>query len=365
MSKKKTHDEYVAEVARINSNIEVVDQYVGNRIKILHRCKIDQYEWSAAPYNILLNKGCPKCAGNIKRTHDQYMRDVAVINNNIKVVGAYINLQTPILHICKIDGHQWLAKPNNILHGKGCPVCAGNMSKTHTDYIKELYRVNPNIEAIEEYAGAKIKILHRCKIDDNTWSVAPSSTLMGHGCPECQRKTISQKLMKDHDTYVRQVEITNPNIEVLEEYRGSEIAILHMCKIDGHKWIAKPGNILYGTGCPHCNQSHGEKQIAAILTEHSIEFVQQKTFDACKDKSCLPFDFYLPKHNVCIEYDGHQHFKPVDFAGKGEEWAKKQFLLVQKHDEIKNQYCKDNNINLLRIPYFKNIEYELNNFLFI
>ena len=72
----------------------------------------------------------------------------------------------------------------------------------------------------------------------------------------------------------------------------------------------------------------------------------------------MPFDFYLPDFNILIEYDGQQHFKPIDFAGKGEEWAIKNMLETQRRDNIKTQYCKDNNIKLIRIPYFEfeNIE---------
>ena len=58
---------------------------------------------------------------------------------------------------------------------------------------------------------------------------------------------------------------------------------------------------------------------------------------------------------MCIEYDGEQHFKPIDFSGKGEEWAFNKFSITQAHDNI-------NNIRLLRIPYFKNIESELETF---
>ena len=54
----------------------------------------------------------------------------------------------------------------------------------------------------------------------------------------------------------------------------------------------------------------------------------------------LRFDFYLPTYNLCIEYDGEQHFSPIDFANKGSEWANSSFNQNQKRDEIKNQYCK-------------------------
>ena len=72
----------------------------------------------------------------------------------------------------------------------------------------------------------------------------------------------------------------------------------------------------------------------------------------------LPFDFYIPDLNICIEYDGEQHFEPVDFGGKGKEYAEKRFKAQQKRDNIKTEYCKNNNIKLIRIPYweFDNVE---------
>ena len=79
----------------------------------------------------------------------------------------------------------------------------------------------------------------------------------------------------------------------------------------------------------------------------------------------LPFDFYLPDLNKCIEYDGQHHYYPVTFNGVSEERAKENHLITIKHDEIKNQYCKNNNIELLRIPYynFKDIEVIVRDFI--
>ncbi len=96
------------------------------------------------------------------------------------------------------------------------------------------------------------------------------------------------------------------------------------------------------------------------MEKHNIDFVFQKTFPDCKDKRLLPFDFYLPNYHIVIEYDGCQHFKPIPFFG-GEQ----SYVDRLKHDKMKDDYCEENNIKLLRIPYFKNVENELNNFLFI
>lgn len=97
-----------------------------------------------------------------------------------------------------------------------------------------------------------------------------------------------------------------------------------------------------------CQQmSHGERLIFDLLTQYQISFVPQKTFNDCRYYRKLPFDFYLENYNVVIEYDGEQHFRPVDFFG-GEE----EFNIRKKRDEIKTNYCIKHNIHLIRIPYY-------------
>lgn len=98
-----------------------------------------------------------------------------------------------------------------------------------------------------------------------------------------------------------------------------------------------------------CLRSRGEERISKVLSEMNISFVSQKTFDDClnfEQTSFLYFDFYLPDHNCCIEYDGEQHFHPVEHFG-----GKEKFLRLQQHDKIKNEYCKNNNIKMIRISY--------------
>lgn len=95
------------------------------------------------------------------------------------------------------------------------------------------------------------------------------------------------------------------------------------------------------------------------LDSHNVKYVVQKRFKGCKDKRTLPFDFYLPERNTCIEYDGEQHYRPVRFGGISVDDSDKRFEYVKYHDEIKNNYCKSNNIKLIRIPYFKDVYKEL------
>lgn len=362
MSRKKTHEEYIEELAEKNPDIKVLEQYNGANVAILHQCKTHNVTWKAYPTNVLRGHGCPKCGNNIKKTHKQYVYEVSIVNPDIEVVETYINAQTKISHRCKIDGYIWKAYPHAILRGDGCPKCAGNAKKNTQQYINEVEIVNSNIEVLGEYINALTPILHKCKIDGHEWYVEPANILSGRGCPQCKTRILSNMFVKHHDQYVEEVIVINPDIEVLEKYINANTPILHRCRIDGYTWQIAPSNILSGQGCPQCQESNGERKIRNWFLINDIEYIYQKTFDGCVDKKMLPFDFYIPKYNLCVEFDGKQHFEPVDFSGKGEKWAIEQFHKTKLHDEIKNQYCKDNNINLLRIPYFKSVEEELNNF---
>lgn len=364
-NKKKTHEEYVEEVAVINSNIKVIGRYVNAKTSILHKCLIHDVEWMASPTNILNGKGCPKCANEkrhkaMSRTHEEYIREVEKINQDIIVLGVYINARMPILHKCKIDGYEWMTSPDHILNGRGCPKCVGNNKKTHEEYVQELSLINPNIEVTGYYISALTPIMHKCMIHNIEWKMRPNDALYGKGCFICGVEKSGNSRLKTHAQYVEELKLINKNIIVIEDYNGTNIPILHKCLIDGCEWYATPHNVLCGTGCPRCNESKGEKEIRKWLMKHNIIYDSQKRFSDCCDKITLPFDFYLPDYNCCIEYDGVQHYEPVEYFG-----GKESFEYIQKHDKIKTNYCLNNNISLLRISYLDNIEEKLNNFLFI
>lgn len=427
MGKKKTHDEYIAEVANKNPNIEVVGEYINAHTKIKHRCKIDEYEWHATPNKILSGKGCPRCAGNIKKTHEEYVAEVLKVNPNIEVIGKYVNINTPILHKCKIHNVEWMAYPVSILRGSGCLKCGNEkigekFRKTHEQYIEEVKNISPHIVVLESYIDALTPILHRCTIHNIEWKAQPTSILNGSGCYECGIEKLKNQKLKSHEQYICELKVVNPNIIAIDNYIDSLTPILHKCLIDGYEWhvtpanalfgkgcpkcagnarktndeyiqevalinpdievvgqyvnsytpilhkcllddniwLATPSDILYGRGCPRCNKSKGEKYIRMLLEKYNVKYEPQKTFSNCRDVKPLPFDFYLPEYDKCIEFDGIQHFEPIDRFG-----GQDGFEYTIKHDKIKDNYCENNNIELLRIPYFKNIEEELNNFLFI
>ena len=107
--------------------------------------------------------------------------------------------------------------------------------------------------------------------------------------------------------------------------------------------------------CLSCSEkcSKNERSLARYLEEKNIEYIQEYRFNSCYDIKPLPFDFYLPQFKCLIEIDGLQHFKPTNYRGKlDDEAVQKNFALQQRHDKIKNNFCKSNNIPFLRLPYF-------------
>lgn len=90
----------------------------------------------------------------------------------------------------------------------------------------------------------------------------------------------------------------------------------------------------------HSNISKGNEKIKQLLTEANIPFILEKKFETCKDLKELPFDFYV-NNQYLIEYDGIQHFQESIF----------DYEYTHKHDLIKSEWCKNNNIPLIRIPY--------------
>ncbi|MEG2058086.1 MAG: hypothetical protein RRZ84_09325, partial [Romboutsia sp.] len=144
------------------------------------------------------------------------------------------------------------------------------------------------------------------------------------------------------------------NYKLLEtEYINVNTKLKIVCE-KGHVYYSSFHNFKNGKRCMRCKESKGEKRVGEILNKYNIEFDKQYKFDDCKNIFTLPFDFYLPKYNILIEYDGIQHFELRKFYNDTID----DFVKRKINDGLKNEYCYFNHIKLLRIPYwdFDNIE---------
>lgn len=130
-------------------------------------------------------------------------------------------------------------------------------------------------------------------------------------------------------------------------------SVVWECQCDcGQLHLASSHNLLHGdvTRCPNCNIiSKGEEKIAELLTQYNLSFIKEKTFESCINPNSgrlLRFDFFVD-NSYLIEFDGKQHFEPINFFTMGQA----EYGELQSRDKLKNQWCVDNHIPLIRIPY--------------
>lgn len=251
--RKLTNEEQLKAIAKVNPDVEVLGEIINNRTKVLCRCKICDHKWSAIPSSLKSGHGCPKCAGVAKLSHEEQIAAIAKVNPDIEVLGEITGADKKVLCRCKVCGHEWLARPADLKSGHGCYKCgrlksAQSNTLTHEEHVAAIAKINPNVEVFGEIKGNDDKVPCRCKVCDHEWMVRPNSIKQGHGCPKCERlkRTLS------HEEQVAAIAKVNPDVEVLGEITGSDKKVLCRCKVCDHEWLARPGGIKHGRGCPKC-----------------------------------------------------------------------------------------------------------------
>lgn len=250
------------------------------------------------------------------------------------------------------------------------------MSRKYTiEEVKKYIEENGDGDILfsKEYIDVHAKLEIICHECEQHYFIRYNNFKEGHRCFNCSHREIwkhHRRITETNNLLYLFPDIAkewdyNNNNSVPEEYAPHSGFIVNwVCSNCGNKYSSSISNrTRFNNGCPNCNVSKGENKIKLFMNNLAIWFIQQYKFEDCKYKRKLPFDFYLPEYNVCIEYQGEQHFRSADFANKGEKWAEKEFKELQKRDKIKLNYCKKNKIKLIIIPYweFKNIEQILKN----
>jgi len=215
-------------------------------------------------------------------------------------------------------------------------------------------------------------LLFVCDECKNTWSTSWSNIMAGQLCPSksCRKNRASERgrikfLSEDNSLQTLYPEISKEwdydknSLSPSDYCSMSDSKVYWICLICGNSYYSSIKNRSLGCGCPKCKLSKGEKRIHSFLDDSKIAFIPQKRFEDCRNTYALPFDFYLPDYNLCIEYHGEQHYKSNNYFG-GDAGLKYR----KNNDNIKEEYCKNKNINLLIIPYFQydNIENILLNY---
>lgn len=278
-----------------------------------------------------------------------------IYNNKYILLNDYIGDKVLVKIKCTTCNEIFEQTPNHLIQGWGCKNCSNRKLITNKIFDDML---GLDYTRLEDVIDTNTPILIKHNICNYEWKIKPNNFKQGKRCPKC-----AGVLKKNENDIQIFLDKNFPNeYKVIGKYikKDASIEILHLkCN---HIITPSWNNIRNKKfKCKYCNMTSGELEIANILDQLNIDFNTQYKYKECKDKKQLPFDFQFILNNkeYIIEYDGRQHFEPVnDFGGE------KGFKLTKKHDNIKNKFCEENNINLLRIKYeTKNIKELIENFI--
>lgn len=224
--------------------------------------------------------------------------------------------------------------------------------KTHEQFVEEVYKLVANEYTIlSNYKGSKIKILIKHNKCDNEYEVKPNDFLNGRRCPKCRKF----KRRKSNDEFLDELNnLVGNEYTAMTEYVKAQEYVKMRHNVCGETWNVKPYHFLNNNSrCPRCAkmQSKGSRRIEQWLIRNNYNYETEYKFKDCKHIKVLPFDFAIIKDDkpvIIIEFDGQQHFEAVG------GWSNEENLKLTKlRDDIKNRYCKDNGIKLIRISYLE------------
>ena len=313
--------------------------------------------------HIYRKQGCRKCGYEkvlikLTKTNEQFIIDIKKLYGDTYILDevTYTKSNVKVTPICKIHG-KFSVLANSFLMGHGCPKCGIEKRASTTRHVKSFFIKRATkkhngfyIYDLVDYINSSTKVKIICPLH-GIFEQAPSNHVAGQCCPICATKRVGTEQRQTKEEFVeKSIKVHGyRNDYSLVDYQGNKVPVDIRCIEHDFVFKCRPDNHLAGSGCPICNSSRGENKITSILNKYDIKFIKEYKIDGHKYR----YDFYLPDLNLLIEYDGPQHFRPVEAFG-GEIGFEKTL----HRDHMKNKLAKENKIKLLRIIYldFKKIE---------
>ncbi len=333
--------------------------YKNNSTKIKIECKIHGV-FEQAPKDHFKGQTCAKCYhDSMKLTREKFI-EKSINKHGDKYIYDdinYINSRTKITIKCPLHG-EFIQNPNNHLNGQGCSKCAGTHNYSNLDFIKMSKKVHGNKYIYDKviYNNANSKITIICPIHGNFIQRA-SSHLGGTGCIKCSFED-KRLCTDDFIKMSKKIHSDRYNYDFVN-YTLYNTPVKIKCLYHGY-FNQKPSSHLNGYGCKKCSISKGELRISKILDDNKINYKLQYTFNDLKYKNNLYFDFaILDDYNnikYLLEFNGEQHYK----FNKLMHVDKNGFKIHKNRDELKSNYCIDNNITLHIIRYDEDIDEKMN-----
>lgn len=291
-----------------------------------------------------------------KKTHEEFIEEVAQASNGKMVVlSEYKGADKPVQVKHLECGREYPVQADSLRRNGACKYCRYKTRKKPKPKIT-IQQFKSKVMSItdgeymcisDSYVNAKTHVTMKHIACGNEYPVTPDDFNSGRRCPECAKVIKGMKRRKSHDKFAQEVcDLTNGGYVLMSTYtRECDKVIIKHLKCD-KEYPVTPNSFLGGKRCPRCNESRGESLIRKALDYLKVPYKEQMSFDGLILERKLSYDFFLPDNNTLIEYQGKQHYQPIELFG-GEE----SFIKQTKRDAKKKEYAINNNYRLIEIPY--------------
>lgn len=362
--KRKTYEE-VKNLVESQGSTLLSESYCNNRELLSLICKCGQpFEKNLDTMNRYKKYMCNTCSDKEARRNRSI--PYKTIKDKVEKCGYtlitkkenYKGTENKIEVSCP-NNHTYEVFCNSFLAGKRCRKCYDMKNReklliSYEDILSFINSIGYKLHTSKDnYIDTKGSVEVSCS-ENHRYRTRINTLRSGKRCRKCSAKESGLKARIPYEKMVESVEKEGYKLLTEKEnYNGTHAYCMFQCNKNHKPYRSTMAEFSQGSRCPVCKESKGEKKIRQILDELEINFIQQNKFDDCKFKQVLAFDFYLPEYNLLIEYDGIQHYEIVEVFGGFDG-----FVDTKIRDTVKNIYCERNNIELLRIPYFKYDEIE-------
>jgi len=296
-----------------------------------------------------------------RKTQEEFVKEIKEkYDKEYSVIGKYVNAKTKIKIRHNTCNKNFDMTPSNILSGQQCPFCKSlrlskNQLMTDDDFKAEIYNlVGKEYTVKSKYKGRYKNVIFHHNVCNTDFLMKPTK-FINNGCrctnKDCLHNRISNKLRDNQKSFKEKFDNRSQGEYVLlSKYNLSCEKILIKHLVCGNKFEMKANNFIQGQGCPFCNISKAELKIRNFCINKSIDYVWQKSYDDLigVNNGILFYDFYFPKNNILLEYQGQYH----DGSLLNKCQTIEKLIMQQEHDKRKRQYAKDHNIKLIEIWYW-------------
>lgn len=309
--------------------------------------------------------GCPKCAKEAgtdsrRKSPEKFIEECKTIwgNKYTYEKTKYVNSETKVIVTCPVHG-DFKIRPSDFLRKHGCPKCKGDktaiINKKIHGYTLEVF-INKSKLLYDNlfdyskviYINSNIKVCIHSNILDEDFLITPKNFLKGRvpkkylGLPKCHQDTLNTEI------FIQRAKLLYGNKYDYSkvEYVNNNTKVCIICPEHGEFWQTPINHLDNFEGCPRCAQSRGETAVSMYLDFLKYEYCQQYKININEKIYKIDFCTIVNNQVVFIEYNGRQHYEPVEFFG-----GEPQFIKQQNRDNIVRNYCKENNIVLLEYTY--------------